>query len=320
MKKAFLCVAVLATTSGAVATGWAQQPAPGQAKGSATLSDCLVTLIDEANVGPQEAGVITAIEAYEGLDVEEGALLALIDDSLVRSEKAVAEAEQNVAKAEAENDTEERVAKATVVVADLEHKQVKAANQQAQGAKSLAEVRIKEFTVYKSQAQVAQAQMNRRIAGIKADAAAEKVKATDIAIQRRRIESPLTGKVVKVFSHKGEWATPEKPVLRIVRLDRLRVTGFVDYQQFNPGDLHARPVTLNVKLAGERPAQFEGKITFVNPVVVPNTSQYEIHAEVVNRQENGEWVLQPGLNGTLTVDMTQRITAQAPAPGPALTR
>jgi multidrug efflux pump subunit AcrA (membrane-fusion protein) len=322
MSPKFCCLIALLLVAGSWTYG--QQPPVGGSASTVTLPDCVVTLIDEAEVGPHEAGVLTAVEAFEGLEVEEGTLLALIDDSLVQSERSLAEAEWKVAQAEAENDSEEKVARATLEVANAELAQVEEANRKAQGAKSQAEINVKRLTVFKSKEQVIFARRNHAIAAIKASAAQEKVKAADIAIERRRVVSPLTGKVVKVYRHKGEYATPTEPVMRVVRLDRLRVVGFVDYQQFTPGDLHARPVTLNVQLAGSRPATFEGKITFVNPIVHATTSKFEIHAEVVNRQENGEWILQPGLAGTLTVDLTHRVEQREAgkdgAAGPTLTR
>ncbi len=279
----------------------------GAAPTSATIDECLVKVINEAQVAAQEGGVLTAVEATEGLDVETGALLAQLDESVPLSEKLIAQAEELGAKMEAENTTEERVAKATVEVARAEFEQVQEANRRAPGAKSQAEVNIKRYTVYKSQAQVDQARVTREIAAVKAKAAAQKVKAADLAIDRRKIKAPLTGKVIKVFLHNGEWANPGDPVMHVVRLDRLRVVGFVDARQFNPADLHARPATLNVQLSGGRPATFEGKITFVNPTIEPGTSQFQIYAEVANRKEKGEWILQSGLGGTLVIDLTHRL-------------
>lgn len=322
MLKQIRVVALAVALAGSAA--YAQEQPAGAPQSSVRLPNCLVTLINEADVSPQEAGILTAVEAFEGLDVEEGTVLALIDDSLARSERAMAEAERRVAIAEAENNSEERVARATYDVADAELKQVLAANAQAQGAKSQAEINIKKLNKFRAWEQIVHAQMTNAVAKIKAEATDEKVKAADLAIERRKVTAPLTGKVVKVYRHRGEYANPTEPLLRVVQLDRLRVVGLVDYQQFTPGDLHARPVSFNVQLAGNRPATFEGKITFVSPLVQATSSKFEIHAEVVNRQENGEWLLQPGLIGTLAVDLTQRLEQreagkETPA-GPSMTR
>ena len=43
-------------------------------------------------------------------------------------------------------------------------------------------------------------------------------------------------------------------------------------------------------------------ITFVNPLVQAG-GEYRVWAEVVNRQENGEWLLRPGLEAEMTIDV-----------------
>ena len=45
-----------------------------------------------------------------------------------------------------------------------------------------------------------------------------------------------------------------------------------------------------------------GKITFVNTLVQAG-GEYKVWAEVENREENGQWLLRPGLNVTMQIHM-----------------
>src|ERR1051325_1226599 len=80
---------------------------PGAAADDApTLSHCMVSLIDEAEVPAQEAGVIVGIKVKPGQVVKKGDLVATIDDAIPRAEKRKATADHNAAKEKAESDVD----------------------------------------------------------------------------------------------------------------------------------------------------------------------------------------------------------------------
>lgn len=301
----------------------AEQPAPKAAdnatnphSGKVVLEGAEVTLIDEAKVPAQEAGVIISVEAYEGLDVEEGTELAQLDKEVAEAEVVIATKEWEAAQKEASSDLNIQLAKKTKLVADAEYDQVVEANRISQGAKSQAEIRMKKYTAEKSALQIDQAKLEKEMAGITATGKKAQADAAQIKVERRKVRSPLSGKVVQLFLHKGEWANPGDPILHVVRMDRLRVVGFVNAELYDPGDIRARAVELQVNLAGGRPSTFQGKVTFVDPRVAPGGKRYMIHAEVVNRQENGDWVLQPGLKGNLFIDVNRKLEERAASTPP----
>ncbi|MGC3967454.1 MAG: HlyD family secretion protein [Pirellulales bacterium] len=104
-----------------------------------------------------------------------------------------------------------------------------------------------------------------------------------------------------MFYRPGEWVEPGKPVVRLVRLDRLRVEGFVRYDQQSPGSLHGKTVRAEIASAGGVRHSFSGRVTFVSPIVQPG-GEYRIWAEVENRRENEHWLLRPGLEAELTIE------------------
>ena len=48
-------------------------------------------------------------------------------------------------------------------------------------------------------------------------------------VKRRKIFAELSGIVVEVNRHPGEWVEPSETVFRLLRMDRLRAEGFLHY-------------------------------------------------------------------------------------------
>ena len=58
------------------------------------------------------------------------------------------------------------------------------------------------------------------------------VQAAEANLERRRITAPLDAVVVELSRHEGEWAQVGDPVMRLVRIDRLRVEGFLNAKDY----------------------------------------------------------------------------------------
>jgi macrolide-specific efflux system membrane fusion protein len=129
------------------------------------------------------------------------------------------------------------------------------------------------------------------------------------SVDRRLLTSPISGMVVQVNLHQGEWVQPGKTVVRVLRVDRLRVEGFIAAEQLS-GDLVGRRATLTVDLPGRAGAAFEGAVVFVSPEINPVNQQVRVWAEVENRQ----LLLRPGLRGNLTIHSEAAQTAKRENP------
>ena len=128
------------------------------------------------------------------------------------------------------------------------------------------------------------------------------VEAAEASIERRKIKAPLDGIVTNVYRHVGEWVAPGDPVVKIVRVNRLRIEGFLNAADYDPPEIEGRAVTVEVELAHGRKVKFPGKVVFVSPLVMAG-GEYRVFAEVNNRQENGQWVLRPGLFATMNIHL-----------------
>jgi hypothetical protein len=85
-------------------------------------------------------------------------------------------------------------------------------------------------------------------------------------------------------------------------MDRLRIQGFINANKYSPAEVANRPVTVTVELAHGRQESFVGKVTFVSPMVELG-GDFRIYAEVLNRQENDQWLLRPGQNANMTINI-----------------
>jgi macrolide-specific efflux system membrane fusion protein len=148
----------------------------------------------------------------------------------------------------------------------------------------------------RAELELEKAQRDQRLARLERDAKAKDLQSAELEVERRRIVAPLPGMIVQVLRQPGEWLAPGEPVLRIVRLDKLRVEAFLNAQRVG-SELLGRAVTLEVELPEGRRESYVGEVVFVDPEIEPVTGQFRIWAEVSNR----DGLLAPGRHGVLVV-------------------
>jgi multidrug efflux pump subunit AcrA (membrane-fusion protein) len=145
-----------------------------------------------------------------------------------------------------------------------------------------------------------------KLAGEGAQIAAitQRVREHDVAVaqrelDRRGVKSPLAGVVVQIFRHKGEWVEPGAKVVRVLRIDRLRVEGFIAARDV-PRNLHGAGTTVTVTLPDKSLVEVRGKIVFVSPEFDALNQQVLVWAEVEN--PGPQFVLRPGMKASMAVD------------------
>ncbi len=105
--------------------------------------------------------------------------------------------------------------------------------------------RIQSISVQRSQIAIDQAVLDQEIARLQATASECTQNLAELAVERHQVISPIDGIVVHRYQQPGEWVKSGDPILRVVRLDRLRAEGFLPtrllkrLRQQTPGD--ARP-------------------------------------------------------------------------------
>jgi len=268
--------------------------------GAATIDRCQVFLIQDVEVPAEQAGRLVRVDVREKDIVEPGDLLAQIDDRQAQLQKTAAELERNAAQTRADDDIEVRFSIKSFELADAELNQDLEINRTSRGVIPEAELRRKRLAKHRAELQIDRSKLDLRVAQMTADVQQAAVLAAEDNILRRQIVAPFKGVVIDVLKQEGEWVDIGEPVVRVVRLDRLRVDGFFDGNEFNPAELDERRVTVTVQLARGQVEQFTGKVMFISPLVQAG-NHYRIRAEVENRQNLGHWILCPGMNATMTV-------------------
>jgi macrolide-specific efflux system membrane fusion protein len=290
----------LGLTACAPAGGRAAEPA------EPTLERCLVSLIDEAKVPAREPGVLVQLTVREGDVVSRDEVIARIDDNQPQMERRKAKAEHDQTVAKAASDVDFRYSNKARQVAFKAWEKAENAHKQSPGSVTEVERDRLRLEAEKTDLQIEQAELERKLSALAAAAKGVEVEAADNSIERRLIKSPLDGIVVQVFPHQGEWVQPGDPLARVVRADKLKVEGYVDAARWDPELVRDRPVTVEVPLANDRRERFSGRIVVVSPLD-ESGGDYRVVAEVENRRDEAsqQWLLRAGKTASMTVHARQ---------------
>jgi multidrug efflux pump subunit AcrA (membrane-fusion protein) len=273
-----------------------------------------VSLIGDVKVPARAAGIVEGLEVREGRTVKAEEHLAQISNRRAMLDLEVASRQHDLAKAQAENDVDLRYSSAQADVSNAEAEEAKAANRISAGAVAATEVRRLELAHKRAKLAVEQASVERKVAGLTHKVRAAELDKARHEVEERRVAAPFTGEVVQLLRQPGEWVQAGEPVLRLIRMDRLRVEGFVDASQFGDAELVDCEVRVAVERHRGKRADFKGKIVFVNPIIEAS-GNYRVWAEVENHQEESRWVLRPGMETKMTVMLRVPLTAPIAAGG-----
>ena len=139
-------------------------------------------------------------------------------------------------------------------------------------------------------------------------------------VAAREIVSPHDGIIVEIYKNAGEAIMVSIPIYKVVAIDRMRVTGYLDV-----GDAwhvhQGQAVRIMPELeGGDLPIErevFEGKITFVDSEIDPKTRTCRVFAEVENRGG----LLRSGLECRMEISPSAASGVVSPSarsgPGPA---
>ncbi len=270
--------------------------AAGEPARPIVIESAQVTLIDQVRVPTKESGVLAVLSVREGDVVKAGQLLGTMESDREQVAKDEAVLEFQIAEEKALSDVDVRLARKTQEVAKTELRRAQESVVRFPKSISQTELDRLQLTADKSELEIEKAQRDQKLARLDRDLRAKRVDATSLEIDRRRIVAPIDGMVVAVVHKQGEWLNPGDPVLRILRLDKLRVEGFLNATKVSSNVL-GQPVRLTVELPDNRRETFDGKIVFVDPEIEPVTGQFRVWAEVRNR----DLLLSPGRHGSLEI-------------------
>ena len=274
---------------------------PGGASATSVTRSGLVSLLEESHVAAQESGVLKEVLAQDGQQVAAGQRLALIDPTLAILERNVRETELHVARKRAKDTISVDYARSAAKVYERDYLRKLEANRRVSGSVPKAEIELANLQHEQYRLQTKKSEFELEIAALEVKVSEATLEAAEEHVRRREITAPWDGIVEKVARHTGDWVQPGDPVLRLVRMDRLRIKCFLNAAEYAPAEVVGRSVTVVVEgLAHAGAEPFHGKVVGASPMVEAN-NHFLVWAEVENRKHNGYWVLRDGLKATVTI-------------------
>ena len=255
-----------------------------------------MTLSEQIEVPARSAGVLATMNVREGDVVTAGQVAGVLDDTDARLAVAKAETEAESARAEAENNLKVLAAEKAAAAAKSELQRAVESSEKYAKSVSQSELDRLRLQAEKGSLEHQQAEHERSQAQLTARIKANELDAARRTLELHRITAPAAGMVVDVRKHGGEWVEPGMPVLRIVRMNPLRVEAFV-----SAADAVGLRSGCNVSFqtAADESARkaTSGKLSFISPEIDPINGQVRIWADL----PNGDGALRPGLQGTLVI-------------------
>ncbi|MEX2027515.1 MAG: biotin/lipoyl-binding protein, partial [Pirellulaceae bacterium] len=135
----------------------------------AHLPDCLVYLIEDIQVPALEAGPLVKINVKDGDVVEQGQLLALLDDSQPKLQKMAAELERDAAIAKASDDIDVRFAQATLAYSIAELQRMLAIERKGAGSVTVQEIEKAKLAKQRDELQIDKSRLDAKVAKMPAD-------------------------------------------------------------------------------------------------------------------------------------------------------
>lgn len=257
------------------------------------INSAFAQLIEDVEVPAEETGKLVDISVKRGDSVSAKAVVAQIDS--LRTQRMLEEARLKFRQANerAEDETSVKAANQKLMLATEEHAYNKRLFERRSVSKK--DYDHAKYTMDIAQLEHFAAQNERDLAKLEAETLNVAVKAAEDSIARHQLRSTLDGIVFEVLKDKGEWVQAGETVLRIARMDKLRIQGSVDSNVFNPPQIDGRRVTATVQLAGGQTEEFSGKVTYVASENYGRT--FQIDVEIENRKYPGNdehWILLAG--------------------------
>jgi membrane fusion protein (multidrug efflux system) len=121
-----------------------------------------------------------------------------------------------------------------------------------------------------------------------------------VTLDKATIKSPINGVVAQKYVDQGNMAGPSTPLVRIVQIDTLKVTGGVS-ERYLP-QLVSGKTPVNIKTDAYPQDEFEGMVYKVGVAVDPVTRTGEVEIRVPNQDRR----LNPGMFARMTIVLSQK--------------
>ena len=255
-------------------------------------TDSPVFTIDSLDIPSKQTGILENLVVEVNQKVLANQKIGNLDRTAAKLEESVAMIQSQFAATIANDESDIEFAKMIVEetrIALDSYEQIS-----ARGSATDSEMRSKKLAVAQSELKVHNAIQSREQAKLKSRLAQVAVLTARQNLDGLDFVSPFEGVVTTVFRQKGEWVQTGQPVVRVVRMNELRVDCFVARSLVDVASLVGQPVLVVVESPNERTDTVAGKVTRFEPEVTA-TGEIRLSAIVQNQLQNGQWILLPGM-------------------------
>lgn len=267
-----------------------------------------------------EDGTTKRRPLLRGLQVRKGDVLGKQKDADLVQQKIVAEQELLVSRKEAAKELEVEVAVAAAKVAQASWNRAESLNKTMPGSVSPEEVEEKRYEYIRAFKAIDKAKFDLEVNKEKVKVAEARVNAAEVAIEDRKLISPIDGIVDDVMQNEGQWLREGDEILKIVRYDKVQINAAIPADRYAPETIANKKVVVEVKRPGGQPQKLEGKVVYVRQTV--ESGHYYFYADVANQKNAaGYWLLNPGALVTVeicvdepAVSANASVSTAAPAP------
>ena len=254
------------------------------------LDLCFVKLIDDVDVPASQAGILKTLDVKVGDYVKLNQEFARVDDQVAKQQLADAQARKSIAEKKATDETDIKAAELAYQHAYDEYERER--KLVANGAGSKTQLESWKYEAKKALMMIQRAKNEKQLAELDKVREEVLVKTAKDAIERHMIRTPIEGNVFEVYQPAGSWVNAGDKVVRVIRMNKLKVQGFVNAGQYDRHQVAGQKVTVTATLAGGRTVNFQGTISYVGLDELAG-NRFMVWAEVENKSENGQWQLVP---------------------------
>jgi multidrug efflux pump subunit AcrA (membrane-fusion protein) len=273
-----------------------QPTSPGE---EIRAENCMVQYINKVNVSAKAEGTLMELRFEEGDTVNEGDILAVIDDTAAALALELKLAEEKEAILNAANEVNLEDAKNSEELATAEAEAYK--DLRREGAVPYWEMEKKRLEAKRANLRIELADMQKKIAEVQMIAKRSERKIAEFELTRRKVNAPSTGFIEARIAQLGEWVQPGSPIATLIQMDRLRVEGDIDALRYKNQVLQGTPVQVTIYGGSENTIKIDGKLGYVSMEIDLN-NRHRVWVEIENfKNDRNDWVIKPGMRAEIVI-------------------
>ena len=239
-----------------------------------------LTPVQSVRLSTDENGVLESFSIQPGDEISAGQVIAVLKQKQFEAKRSAAANELSIATNEAQNDIDLRYAQTLQQVNEKTLAKSEAANQRYPNTISVTELdRLRleaERASLSAEQAIAKREQNDMTVKLKQDL----LKLATLQLENRTLRSPISGTVVEVLFHEGEFLGAGQPLARVINLDQLKANCQANIKDIMPNEV-APEALFRVEVDGQD-VDFPAQISFVSPEINWARKTFLVTAKIEN--------------------------------------